>query len=199
MSSRLNPILPREKANSLIQDRLLPAAFTVLLVILLASCDKKLDKIPNSEILSLPNVTVNNFKSIYSDSGKVQLILRSKLMEEYQKKDEPYMEFREGILVTYFEGNKDSIGFVASKYARYNEKTKLWELRDSVVVVNETNDKLETEQLFWDQEKDRIFTETTVKITNEDQTVIGSGFESDSKLTTRVIKNVTATIYLKDE
>ena len=179
--------------------RLLFVALTMLVSLTFVSCDKKLDKIPNSEILSLPNVTVNDFRSVYSDSGKIQLVLRSELMEEYQKKDEPYMEFRKGILVTYFEGNKDSIGFVASKYARYNEKTKLWELRDSVVVVNETNDKLETEQLFWDQEKDRIFTETTVKITNEDQSVIGSGFESDSKLTTRVIKNVTATIYLKDE
>lgn len=171
----------------------------VFSALLLFSCNKKIDKIPNAEILSLPSVTVRNFRSVYSDSGKIQLVLRSDLMEEYQKKDEPYMEFREGILVTYFEGNSDSIGFVASRYARYNEKTKLWELRDSVVVVNETNDKLETEQLFWDQEKDRIFTEKFVKITNEDQTVLGSGFESDSKLTTRVIKNVTATIYLKDE
>jgi LPS export ABC transporter protein LptC len=170
-----------------------------IVIAVFTSCNKKIDKIPNSEILSLPSITVKNFRSIYSDSGKVQLILRSPLMEEYQKKDEPYMEFSDGILVTYFEGKKDSIGYVAAKYARYDEKTKLWELKDSVVVVNETNDKLETEQLFWDQEKDRIFTDISVKITNEDQTVIGSGFESDSKLTTRVIKNVTATIYLKDE
>lgn len=176
-----------------------PSVLIVFSALLLFSCNKKIDKIPNAEILSLPSVTVRNFRSVYSDSGKIQLVLRSDLMEEYQKKDEPYMEFREGILVTYFEGNSDSIGFVASRYARYNEKTKLWELRDSVVVVNDTNDKLETDELFWDQEKDRIFTDKSVRITNEDQTVIGSGFESDSKLTVRVIRNVIATIYLKDE
>jgi len=68
-----------------------------------------------------------------------------------------------------------------------------------VVVVNETNDKLETEQLFWDQEKDIIYTERFVKITNEDQTVIGTGFESDPRLNRRKIKDVTATIYLRDE
>jgi hypothetical protein len=38
-----------------------------------------------------------------------------------------------------------------------------------------------------------------VKITNEDQTVMGTGFESDPQLTRRRIKNVTATIYLNDE
>jgi len=58
---------------------------------------------------------------------------------------------------------------------------------------------LETEQLFWDQEKDLIYTERLVKITNEDQTVIGTGFESDSKLNKRKIKNVSATIYLREE
>ena len=75
-------------------------------------------------------------------------------------------------------------------------RKKLWELKDSVVVINQTNDKLETEQLFWDQDKDDIYTDRFVKMTNEDQTVLGSGFESDTKLTKRRIKNVSATIYL---
>lgn len=68
-----------------------------------------------------------------------------------------------------------------------------------MVIVNETNDRLETDQLFWDQEKDLIYTDRLVKITNEDQTVIGTGFESDSRLEKRKIKNVSATIYLKEE
>lgn len=192
-------LIPLKKKSPASFRSLCLLAMSIFLTFSLLSCDKKIDKIPSSEILALPSITVKNFRSVYSDSGKVQLVLRSTLMEEFKKNDEPYMEFREGILVTYFEGNKDSIGFVSAKYARFNEKNKLWELKDSVVVVNETNDKLETEQLFWDQEKDRIFTEKSVKITNEDQTVLGSGFESDSKLTTRMIKNVTATIYLKNE
>jgi hypothetical protein len=38
-----------------------------------------------------------------------------------------------------------------------------------------------------------------VKITNEDEIVMGTGFESDSRLVKRRIKKVSATIYLKDE
>jgi LPS export ABC transporter protein LptC len=163
------------------------------------SCERKLDTIKNADILSLPSITVKNSFTIYNDSGKVQLIMTFPLMEAYDNDESPYYEFKQGIKVVYFEGKKDTVASVISKYARYTEKKRLWELKDSVVVHNDNNDMLETEQLFWDQEKDQIFTERAVKLTNEDQVVIGTGFESDSKLNRRRIKNVTATLYLKNE
>ena len=94
---------------------------------------------------------------------------------------------------------KDPCGSVTSKYAKYTKTDNLWELRDSVVVINENNDKLETEVLFWNQEKDLIYTDRFVKITNEDQIIQGFGFESDSHLKKRRIKKVSATIYFNDE
>lgn len=169
------------------------------LVALSFSCSKKIDTIKKSEILTLPSVTVKNFRTVFSDSGKIQLIMTSPLMETYNNNDSPYSEFRSGIEVAFYEGHDKPVATAFAKYAKYTDKKKLWELKDSVVVVNETNDKLETEQLFWDQEKDIIYTERFVKITNEDQTVIGTGFESDPRLNRRKIKDVTATIYLRDE
>jgi LPS export ABC transporter protein LptC len=120
-------------------------------------------------------------------------------METYNNIELPYTEFKSGIKVLFYDGHEKPVGTVYSKYAKYIDKKKLWELKDSVVVVNESSDKLETEQLFWDQEKDQIYTDRFIKITNEDQTVMGTGFESDHSLTRRKIKNVTATIYLKEE
>jgi len=168
-------------------------------VIILQACDTKVETVKVTDISSLPSITGRNFVTIYNDSGKVQLILRAPLMEMYNKDDSPYTEFTSGINVIFYDGKKDSAGFAVSKYARYTEKKKLWELRDSVVVVNASGDRLETEQLFWDQEKDFIYTERFVKIINEDQTIMGTGFESDIRLTTRRIKNPSGPIYLKEE
>ena len=167
--------------------------------VFLLSCTKKVDKIRNFDILSLPSVTVMDDRTVYNDSGKVQLILNFHMMEQYENNDDPYSEFKSGIKVDFYEGHDKPVGYVTAKYGRFTEKKKLWELKDSVVVVNESNDKLETEQLFWDQTKDIFYTDRFVKITNEDQIVMGSGFESDTKLTRRKIINYTATIYLKDE
>jgi LPS export ABC transporter protein LptC len=172
---------------------------SVLVIFFLSSCERKIDTIKKAEVLSLPSITVKNDTTVFTDSGKVQLIMTFAIMESYNNADPPYSEFRSGIKVLFYDGHDEPVGTVYGKYAKYIEKKKLWELKDSVVVVNETNDKLETEQLFWDQEKDRIYTDRFIKITNEDQTVMGTGFESDHRLTRRKIKNVTATIYLKDE
>lgn len=172
--------------------------FVFLVFILSGACKNNFDTIKKSEILNLPSITVRDDTTVFTDSGKIQLILTFPVMETYDNSDLPYSEFKSGIQVQFYEGHKEPVANVSAKYAKYTDKKKLWELKDSVIVINETADKLETEQLFWDQDKDLIYTERLVKITNADQTVIGTGFESDPRLNRRKIKNVSATIYLRD-
>jgi LPS export ABC transporter protein LptC len=167
--------------------------------VLLSACNKKIDKIKKNEILSLPSVTVKNDTTMFSDSGKIQLIMSFPIMESYNNAETPYSEFNHGIKVIFYDGQKEPQGSVSSKYAKFIEKKKLWELRDSVVVINQTNDKLQTEQLFWDQAKDKIYTDRFVRMTSEDQVITGSGFESDSHLNKRRIMHISGNIYLSDE
>ncbi len=176
-----------------------PLSLAILLFVIFCSCENKIDFIPKSDLLTLPSLTVKDFKTVYTDSGKLQLTLSSPLMEEYDNVESPYYEFRSGIKVTFYDGHTDPTGYVTAKYAKYTKASSLWELRDSVVVVNEGNDKLETEVLYWDETKNLIYSDRFVKITNEDQIVLGTGFESDPRLNKRKIKKVSATIYLKDE
>jgi LPS export ABC transporter protein LptC len=184
----------RLKDKTFILSGILPAV-----IALTVSCDTKVETIRNSDILSLPSMTNRDITTVYADSGKVQLIMRAPLIETYSSEDSPYSEFREGIFVVFFEGKKDSAGYASARYAKYLDKKKLWELRDSVIIVNGSEDRLETEQLFWDQEKDLVYTERFVKIISEDQTIMGTGFESDIKLNRRKIKNLSGPIYLKEE
>ena len=172
----------------------------VAVAILISSCEKREDKITNSDVLKLPSLTVNDFSTIFSDSGRIQMILSAPLMETYDNREEPYSEFRMGMALIYYDGKMDSVGRVYAKYARYTTKKKLWELKDSVVVANyESLYKIETEELFWDQEKDIFYNDRFLKFSSEDQIVYGTGFESDSRLNKRKIRNVSGPIYLRDE
>jgi LPS export ABC transporter protein LptC len=179
-----------------------PAPLVTLVIFLAAvasSCENKIDFIPKSDLLSLPSLTEKGFETVYADSGKIQLILKASLVEKYTNNQSPYYEFPSGINVIFYDGHPDPVGTVTAKYAKYTENDFLWELRDSVVVINQDNDKLETELLYWDQQKNLIYSDRFVKITNEDEIVMGTGFESDPKLNKRKIRKVSATIYLKDE
>ena len=185
--------------HSSIRIRAILLGAAIVISGIMLSCENKIDLIPKSDLLTLPSLTVKDFETVFSDSGLVQLILSSPLMEQYDNNDSPYSEFRSGIKVVFFDGQKEPVGSVTSKYGKFTNDDNLWELKDSVVVINESNDMLETELLFWNQVKDLIYTDRFVKITNEDQTIQGFGFESDSHLNNRKIRKVSATIYFNDE
>jgi LPS export ABC transporter protein LptC len=178
-----------------------PFLISVIAVLsgIVLSCENKIGLIPKSDLLTLPSLTVKDFETVLSDSGKLQLIMSSHLMEQYNNTEIPYSEFRSGIKVVFYNGQKEPVGSVTSKYAKFTKPNNTWELKDSVVVINESNDKLETEVLNWNQEKDLIYTDRFVKITNVDQIIQGFGFESDSHLQHRKIKKVSAVIYFNDE
>jgi LPS export ABC transporter protein LptC len=183
----------------ILHNNLLRIIILIFFSAIIVSCENKIDLIPKSDLLTLPSLTVKDFETIFTDSGKIQLIMYSPLMEEYKNNTEPYTEFTSGIKVLFLDGQKEPVASVTSKYARHTRSNNLWELKDSVVVVNESKDKLETELLFWDQDKDLIYTDRFVKITNIDQEIHGYGFESDSHLRKRKIKKVRATINIKNE
>jgi LPS export ABC transporter protein LptC len=182
------------KASHKIFKILLKSGVNILVLSFLLSCDRKMDVIKNSDILLLPTQTVKNFETIYTDSAKLQLILSSSLMERYTESKPPYSEFKNGIKVLFYDGHKAPIASFTSKYAKFLEDKRLWELRDSVIVVNEKNERLETELLYWDQEKDLVSTDRAVRITSEDEIVVGIGLESDSRFLKWWIKDVRATI-----
>jgi LPS export ABC transporter protein LptC len=174
-------------------------SFLIIISFSAFSCEKRALTEQKIDLLALPALTVKDDTTVYTDSGKVQLILYTPLMESFDKTDPAYSEFKSGINVIFYDGNPEPVASVKSKYAKFTESKNLWELRDSVIAVNENGEKLETELLFWDQKKSLIYTDRFVKITTEDQIIQGYGLESDPRLSKRKIKKLSATIYINEE
>jgi LPS export ABC transporter protein LptC len=170
-----------------------------LLLLFIVSCEKKPITFDRIDILTLPSLTARNFVTTYTDSGKLQLVLSAPLMESYDNEDEPYSEFKSGLDVVFYDGHTEPVASVTAKYAKFTNSKYLWELKDSVIAINEAGEKLETELLYWDQKKELIYTDRFVKITTEDQIIQGYGLESDPRLSKRRIKNLSATIYIEEE
>ena len=178
----------------MISKQILRSLAVFLSAAIFFSCDKKMDVIKKTDILSLPSLTRKNFETVYTDSAKLMLVLSSPQMERYTNGEKPFSEFKKGIKVLFYDGHKEPVASFTSKYARLLEDTNIWELRDSVIAVNEKNERLETELLFWDQKKELVYTDRAVRITSEDEIVLGIGLESNPRFTNWWIKNVSATI-----
>ena len=64
--------------------------------------------------------------------------------------------------------------YIQANYAIYYKKKQLWEARNQVLAENPgEGKKLETEQMFWDQKAERIYSDKFSKITNPDGVFMG--------------------------
>ena len=79
---------------------------------------------------------------------------------------------------------------VTAKYARYYENQGNILLRDSIVIVNRKGEKLETEELVWNDKLKKFYTEKFVKITTPSQVMYGDGLEANQDFSWYQITNI---------
>jgi len=185
--------------KSCIKYSIIITAVLVAGTALFSSCDRKEGTVKDLQIKGLPTLEARNVETMYTDSGKVTMLVRTPLIQQFTTEENPYTLFPEGLTVLFYDMTNEPQASISSQYARYTEKDEIWELRDSVVAVSDKGEVLETELLFWSQPRDRIWSDRFVRFTHDDQIVMGTGFDSDSRFSNWTIKNVTGTIYIKDE
>jgi LPS export ABC transporter protein LptC len=168
--------------------------------ILLFSCKTDMEMVNAfADQERVPSVTAQNIEIVYTEVGQIKLKIIAPKTQYYQFAEEPYTEFPLGITVYTFN---DSLGIetqLTAKFAVYYEKKKLWNARHNVVAMNRKGEILNTEQLFWDEEKKTIYSNDMVKITTTDGVIFGEGFDSDENFDNWVIKKTSGIIYVKDE
>ncbi|MBO5903633.1 MAG: LPS export ABC transporter periplasmic protein LptC [Tidjanibacter sp.] len=133
---------------------------------------------------------------LVSQNGVKSYRFYAPLMERYELAAEPYMEFRRGVdIITY-----DSLGNVESTlkadYGISYEKRELWEARGNVVAEGEGGRTLYTQQLFWDQKTDRVYSNVDCMVREGEDYFVGEGFESDSDFKDWRFRNQTGRIHV---
>ncbi len=183
------------------RDRLLYYIVTLcmMIVVLLSSCKEEKIPLADMQIKDIPSLSSQNAEVMYSDSGKVTLIMRAPLINRYDNSEYPHTEFPEGINVLFYEKQNTPQASITARFARYTDDDKLWELRDSVVVVDEKGGILETELLYWSEEKERVWSDRFVQYTDKEQTARGTGFEADQRFKKWKIKNASAEVYIEEQ
>ena len=172
------------------------------IVLFIFSCKSDMDKVQAfaSEI-ELPDIGVKNLDTEYTDTGKIQLRFISPTVNQYKKAEEPYFEFPDGIEVIFYDTDEQVQSIITANYSIYYEKKQLWEARDSVVARNmQEGQRIESEQMFWDQGKQLIYSEAFTKITDEDGIYYGEkGFEAAQDLTYYRLIGSSGTVRVQDE
>ena len=178
------------------------AAFcAAVMFVLFSSCSGKGKNLADaiSENDTLPTMNSLGVTTLISDSG----ITRYKIVTEEwvinDKKNPPYWAFEKGVYLEKFDTLFHIDASIKADTAYYYEKKKIWELRSNVQIQSQRGDKFETELLFWDEKKEKVYSDKFIRISQEDKVITGYGFESDQNLTEYQIKNTTGIFTVEDK
>ena len=163
----------------------------------LVSCKNSLEEA--KLITSRANVNIEHGTNVqinYSDNGVVRIQASGPTATRYNT-EKPYLEFSDGIQILFFDANHAIESKLTARYATAIENSKSMTARDSVVVVNNKGELLNTDELVWDEDKKIIYSNSFVKITTADEIIYGNGMIANENFSDYTIKHITGTIKVK--
>ena len=151
--------------------------------ILLFSCKSK-PKVAEESLDAIMTEESENLTIVMSENGRKSYHFKTPLLEGYMLGRDPYREFRKGIsITTYQDDSLTTVNAVlVANYAIYYENRKLWEAKGDVVVTKHDGTRLYTQQLFWNSQTKRIYSNVDTKLVTDTDELIGEGFESDEDM-----------------
>lgn len=168
-------------------------AFAAALAIMFSGCkeDGKLGVASRIDPKKMPSMSTVNVATLISDSGITQYKIVSPLWNVYDEVDTPYWNFPKGIYLQKFDRKFNVIASVAADSAKFFRLQNLWKLDGNVELKKEPGELFLTQQLFWDQRRNRLYSDSFIHIETPERMLEGHGFESNDRLTKYSIRRPT--------
>ncbi|MBK8705586.1 MAG: LPS export ABC transporter periplasmic protein LptC [Saprospiraceae bacterium] len=175
------------------------AGFFTLVVLLAYACENDPGDIAALQAKLDPNIeTAEEVEIIYSDSAKVRVRITGPVMLTHRNPNDPQQEFPKGLKVDFFDLYERPSSMLTSKYAIRMERKGQVLVQDSVVWQSVKGERLETEELIWDEKLQKVYSDKFVVITRPQEIIYGHGFESNQDFTNARINAVEGRIVVDE-
>lgn len=170
--------------------------------LLLAACSHRDVKLRTAAVQDrslIPVLNSDEVTTLISDSGITRYRITASKWLIYDKAQPPYWEFPKGI---YLEKFNDSLAIeetIKADYAHYNDQSHVWHLKDNVHAVNQNNEQFDTPDLYWDQDQEKIYSDSTITITKARSIINGVGFTANQSMTNYTIHHPTGVIPIEED
>jgi LPS export ABC transporter protein LptC len=154
-------------------------------------CEEKIQPSVMSIVDShgLPQQEGWNSTIVVSDSGRITAIIDAGYIRVFESSQQTQMS--SGVKVRFFNPQGIQTSVLTSEEGSVDETTNNLEARKNVIVISSDSSQMNTEQLFWDNQRQLIYTPAYVEITTPKERLQGHGFESDQNLNHYRIFRVT--------
>ena len=156
------------------------------------SCKEEIAEEP-LDLTTIPLQTVENMNALQTRNGILQMRMEAPLLQRFENEEESYELFPNGFFVYAYNEEGMLETQIESKVARHTTSAKgkqeTWEAYGDVVITNFIKgERMETDTLYWDREKGKIYTHCLVKMYSPSGYMQGFGMESDEMARNASIK-----------
>jgi len=164
-----------------------------VLCILFSSCgeNKASVIVDGGEADSIAFMSTYGVSTLISDSGRISYKVEAEEWHMYDKRNPSYWAFEKGIYLEQYDDSMRIETTLSSDTAYYYDKIGLWQLYGNVRIHTIKNEKIFTDKLFWSSETERIYSDSHIRIEQQDQITEGIGFTANQNLTVWEILNTT--------
>ena len=148
--------------------------------LLCLSCANNKDHIKQiKDYESLQEDRASDVTILYSEKALVKANLFASEFVRNENARPPYTELRKKVRVIFYDDQKKVKSTLYAKYARMYEHNKNVIIRDSIVIINQKGEQLKTEELVWNEQLRKFFTNKPVQIKTATQMIYGNGLEAN--------------------
>ena len=158
----------------------------VLVAILVAvGCKEEVKDVVKTEIdpETTPTVLTRDVKTLISDCGITKDRITSPIWYIFERAARPNWKFPRGLLLKQINDSFRVVASVKCDSATYFKSDQLWRLDGHVTILNEKKEVILTQQLFWDQRKKEVRSDSFIHIERAEQIIEGVGFKSNERMT----------------
>ena len=145
-----------------------------------------------------PVGVAHNIRLNYTDSAKVKAILTAPLNLDYTHLSFQYSEFPEGLKIIFYNNENQENTVIADYGILYNQ-TKIVDLQGNVVLLSHDGSRLETDQMYWDAEKEWLFTEKAFTFESVDYNLAATRLDTNKEFSKFQTGKLSGTIAVEEE
>lgn len=175
--------------------RSLPLCLLLCLMLVIAACDdQQTARAPRPDGNVTPTMVTDSVNTFVSDSGITRYQLIAPLWLMFDDADEPYWLFPQGLEIRRFDDHMQPNLLGRADTARFYSRLNLWQFDHNVRMKTLNGDRVDTHQLFWDQNAHTVYSDSFIHMERHDRILEGFGFRSNETFTTYTLRHPTGTV-----
>jgi len=146
----------------------------------------------------VPTMTTSNVQTVISDSGHTRYRIEAKLWNMFEEAKSPHWTFPQGVKAEELNNAYKTVTTLKCDSAYYDELKRLWHLVGNVSITNAGGDVILTNDMYWDQDKHSLYSNSFIHIEKQGRVIEGYGYESNEHLTSYTLRQVEAIFPVDD-